>query len=146
MSGTERPARIELMDALRGLAVCLMVLHHFLYDLCAFLGAPWWLFTNPVFDVLHYFFAGLFIFLSGISSDFSRSNLKRGAKAMALALGITLVTYFMDMTIVFGVLHLLASCMLLFGLKRGFWERCPRGCCRSSVSRSSSSPRPARTA
>ena len=92
MSGTERPARIELMDALRGLAVCLMVLHHFLYDLCAFLGAPWWLFTNPVFDVLHYFFAGLFIFLSGISSDFSRSNLKRGAKAMALALGITLVT------------------------------------------------------
>lgn len=86
MSGTERPARIELMDALRGLAVCLMVLHHFLYDLCEFLGAPWWLFTNPVFDVLHYFFAGLFIFLSGISSDFSRSNLKRGAKAMALAL------------------------------------------------------------
>ena len=89
MSGTERPARIELMDALRGLAVCLMVLHHFLYDLCEFLGAPWWLFTNPVFDVLHYFFAGLFIFLSGISSDFSRSNLKRGAKAMAIALGIT---------------------------------------------------------
>lgn len=40
MSGTERPARIELMDALRGLAVCLMVLHHFLYNLCAFLGAP----------------------------------------------------------------------------------------------------------
>lgn len=125
MSGTERPARIELMDALRGLAVCLMVLHHFLYNLCAFLGAPWWLFTNPVFDVLHYFFAGLFIFLSGISSDFSRSNLKRGAKAMALALGITLVTYFMDMTIVFGVLHLLASCMLLFGLTRGFWEALP---------------------
>ena len=125
MSGTERPARIELMDALRGLAVCLMVLHHFLYDLCAFLGAPWWLFTNPVFDVLHYFFAGLFIFLSGISSDFSRSNLKRGAKAMALALGITLVTYFMDMTIVFGVLHLLASCMLLFGLTRKLWEALP---------------------
>ena len=121
MSGTERPARIELMDALRGLAVCLMVLHHFLYDLCEFLGAPWWLFTNPVFDVLHYSFAGLFIFLSGISSDFSRSNLKRGAKAMALALGITLVTYFMDMTIVFGVLHLLASCMLLFGLTRKLW-------------------------
>ena len=114
MSGTERPARIELMDALRGLAVCLMVLHHFLYDLCEFLGAPWWLFTNPVFDVLHYFFAGLFIFLSGISSDFSRSNLKRGAKAMALALGITLVTYFMDMTIVFGVLHLLGVCMMLY--------------------------------
>lgn len=39
--------------------------------------------------------------------------------------GITLVTYFMNMTIVFGVLHLLASCMLLFGLTRGFWEALP---------------------
>ena len=27
--------------------------------------------------------------------------------------------------IVFGVLHLLASCMLLFGLTRGFWEALP---------------------
>ena len=121
----EQRQRIELMDAVRGLAVCLMVVHHFLYDLCEFLGAPWWLFTNPVFDVLHYFFAGLFILLSGISSDFSRSNLRRGAKAMALALAITLVTYFMGMTIVFGVLHLLASCMLLFGLTRRLWEALP---------------------
>lgn len=117
--------RIELMDGLRGLAVCLMVVHHFFYDLCAFLGAPWVLFTNPVFDVLHYFFAGLFILLSGISSDFSRSNFRRGAKAMALALAITVVTHFMGMTIVFGVLHLLASCMLLFALTRRFWEALP---------------------
>lgn len=121
----EKSGRIELMDALRGLAVCLMVLHHFLYDLCAFLGAPWVLFTNPVFDVLHYIFAGLFIFLSGVSSDFSRSNFKRGVKAMVLAMGITLVTWLMGMTVVFGVLHLLASCMLLFALTRRFWEKLP---------------------
>lgn len=79
MSGTERPARIELMDALRGLAVCLMVLHHFLYDLCAFLGAPWWLFTNPVFDVLHYFFAGLFI-SSPASARISRAATSSAAQ------------------------------------------------------------------
>ena len=115
--------RIELMDAMRGLAVCLMVIHHFLYDLCAFCGAPWWLFTNPVFDPLHYFFAGLFILLSGVSSNFSRSNLKRGLKALAVSLGITLVTWFMGMPIVFGVLHLLATCMLLYGLTQGFWTR-----------------------
>lgn len=117
--------RIELMDALRGLAVCLMVVHHFLYDLCAFLGAPWRLFKNPVFDALHYLFAGLFILLSGISSDFSRSNAKRGARAMALALIITVVTHFMGMTVVFGALHLLASCMLLFALTRRLWEALP---------------------
>lgn len=115
--------RIELMDAMRGLALCLMVIHHFLYDLCAFCGVPWVWFTNPVFDALHYFFAGLFILLSGVSSNFSRSNVKRGLKALAVSLGITAVTYFMDMPILFGVLHLLASCMLLYGLTQGFWQR-----------------------
>ena len=114
--------RIELMDAMRGLALCLMVVHHFLYDLCAFCGVPWVWFTNPVFDVLHYFFAGLFILLSGVSSNFSRSNVKRGLKALAVAIGITLVTWFMDMPIIFGVLHLLATCMLLYGLTQRFWE------------------------
>ena len=60
--------RIQAIDALRGLCVVLMCCHHFLYDLAAFLGAPWWIFTNPVLDVLHYFFAGCFILLSGVSS------------------------------------------------------------------------------
>lgn len=121
----QKRERIELMDAMRGLAVCLMVLHHFLYDLCEFLGAPWWLFTNPVFDVLHYIFAGLFVVLCGVSSNFSRSNLRRGTKALALALGITAVTYFMGMTIAFGVLHMLSCCMLIYGATRRFWEVLP---------------------
>ena len=120
---SQNKQRIELMDAMRGLAVCLMVIHHFLYDLCAFCGAPWWLFTNPVFDPLHYFFAGLFILLSGVSSNFSRSNVKRGLKALAVSLGITVVTYFMGMPIVFGVLHLLGACMLLYGLTQKLWQR-----------------------
>ena len=121
----EQKQRIELMDAARGLALCLMVVHHFLYDLCAFCGVPWVWFTNPVFDTLHYFFAGLFILLSGVSSNFSRSNTRRGLKALGIALGITLVTYYMGMTIVFGVLHLLGTCMLLYGLTQKFWQRLP---------------------
>ena len=117
--------RIQLIDALRGLAVLLMVVHHFLYDLVAFCGAPAWLFSNPVFNFLHYIFAGLFLFLSGVSSNFSRSNVKRGLKALACALVITAVTTVMDMPIVFGVLHLLGTCMVLYGLTRRFWEKLP---------------------
>ena len=122
----EKGKRIELLDAVRGFSVGLMVIHHFLYDLYHFCGAPKWLYINPVFNVLHYFFAGLFIFISGISSDFSHSNLRRGAKAMLAALGITLVTSLIDSTVVFGALHLLAACMLLYGVSRPLWDRLPR--------------------
>ena len=118
--------RIELMDALRGLAVILMVIHHFLYDLVVFLGAPDWLFSNPVFDILHYIFAGLFIMLSGVSSRFSRSNVKRGIKVFIIAMVISLVTGVMNMPIRFGVLHLLGFCMVFYGLTCRLWESLPR--------------------
>jgi uncharacterized membrane protein len=133
-SGRER---IQSIDALRGLCVVLMCVHHLLYDLCAFLGAPWWLFSNPVFDALHYCFAGCFILLSGVSSRFSRSNIRRGGKVMAVALALTLLTWAGDrlalrflgeelgILIVFGVLHLLGFCMLFYGLTRKLWDRLP---------------------
>jgi len=111
-----RKERIEIIDGLRGLSVVLMVIHHLLYNCAAFLGAPWWLFTNPVFDVLHYTFAGLFIFLSGVSSRFSRSNIKRGLIVIAVAMVISAVTFFMEMPIWFGILHLLGFLMLIYGL------------------------------
>ena len=121
-----KKGRIELIDGLRGLAVALMVIHHLLYNLAAFLGAPWWLFTNPLFDVLHYIFAGLFVFLSGVSSRFSRSNIKRGLIVIAVAAVISIVTYYMNMPIWFGILHLLGFLMLLFGLTGKLWNRIPR--------------------
>lgn len=117
--------RIQLIDALRGLAVVLMVIHHFLYDLTEFLDAPIWLFSNPVFDLLHYVFAGLFILLSGVSSRFSRNNLKRGVIVLLIAALITLVTVLMDMPILFGVLHLLGSCMVFYALTHKLWEKIP---------------------
>jgi len=118
--------RIDIIDALRGLSVALMVIHHMLYNMAAFLDAPWWLFTNPVFDFLQYIFIGVFLFLSGVSSRFSRSNVRRGLIAIALAIGISIVTYIMGMPIWFGILHLLGVCMVFFGLTRKFWDLVPR--------------------
>lgn len=122
----EKKKRIQLIDGLRGLAVVLMVIHHLLYDFVYILDAPIWLFTNPVFDVLHYIFAGLFIFLSGVSSRFSRSNIRRGLIVIAVAAVISAVTYYMEMPIWFGVLHLLGFSMLFFGLTRKLWDLTPR--------------------
>lgn len=129
--------RIQSIDALRGLCVLLMCCHHFLFDLVAFLGAPWWLFTNPVLDALHYVFASCFVLLSGVSSRFSRSNVRRGGKVLALALALTLVTWAGDrlgerilgqspgVLIQFGVLHMLGFCMLFYGLTRKLWDALP---------------------
>ena len=105
-----------------------MVCHHLLFDLVEFLGAPAWFFTNPVFDILHPLFAGLFIFLSGVSSRFSRSNINRGVKVLAIAALFTIVTSqpFVDEPIKFGVLHLLGFGMVLYGLTQKFWDRLPK--------------------
>jgi len=121
----EKKSRIEIIDALRGLAVTLMVVHHALYNMAAFLNAPWWVYRNPVFDVLQAFFIGLFIVISGISSRFSRGNVERGSIVIVIAVIITYVTYRMDMPITFGILHLLGLLMIFYGLTRKLWDRIP---------------------
>lgn len=123
----DKSKRIELLDALRGLAIVLMVAHHFLYDAVQFLDAPDRLFHNPVFDALQPFFAGVFICLSGISSNFSSGNLKRGLFTLAVACIVTAVTCTVGMPIIFGVLHLLAVCMMFYGLTQKLWQRLPQG-------------------
>ncbi len=122
--------RIEAMDAARGLSLFLMVFYHFFYDLVVFAGAPLWVLRNPVFDPLQYFFAGLFILISGVSCNFSHGNVRRALKTLAVALAVTLVTTILNMPIVFGILHLLGTCMLFYGLTQRFWqmlgEKAPR--------------------
>lgn len=117
--------RLVRLDALRGLAVALMVAHHFLYDLVWLWDAPPWLFWNPVFDVLHDLFVGVFVGLSGICCRFSRSNLRRGVQLLACAMVITAVSAVVDRPVLFGILHLLAFCMLFYGLVGRWTDRLP---------------------
>ena len=124
----EKKKRIDAIDAARGLALILMVIHHFLIDLVILCGAPWWIFSNPLFDLLHYIFAGLFNFLSGLCCRFSHNNLRRGLIAFAIAMGMTVVTSLpiIDDPIRFGVLHLLGFCMIFFALTQKAWDAIPR--------------------
>jgi uncharacterized membrane protein len=118
--------RIELIDALRGFAVTLMVIHHALYNLVAFLDAPSWLYRNPIFNVLQVLFVGLFIAVSGVSSRFSRGNVERGSIVIVIAIIITYITVRMEMPIYFGILHLLGFFLIFYGLTNKLWNKIPR--------------------
>lgn len=123
------------LDLLRGGAVLLMILDHFMFDLWGLLPGifddyprPLRLFAMNYWEwdvrqavrtvVLFVFFA-----LTGICSSFSRSNLRRGGKLLFVALLLTAGTFIagkvtgnLNMTITFGVLHAIAVSLLLVGL------------------------------
>lgn len=114
-SETQRKNRIWEVDLLRFVAILLMVIFHFIYDLNEFLG------VNVEYEFGFWKFVGaasaiLFIFISGISSGFSRNTFKRGFKVLCFGMIITIATYIFDSSqyIRFGILHFLGVSMMLF--------------------------------
>ncbi len=108
--------RIELFDFIRGIAVIVIIIYHFLYNLAIF-GIITWeqMFSTPL-DIIQRLSASTFIFLAGISCNFSRSNVKRGLQVFAFGVAVAFFSLFADITIRFGVLHFLGSSMILYGL------------------------------
>ena len=116
MKGLSR--RIELIDALRGLSILLMIIYHGAYDLYLWCGLPSWLLFNPLINTLQVFFACVFIAVSGAATQFSKNNIKRAFIMLAAAAVVTAVTYVMDSTcfVVFGILHFLGVAALVYAL------------------------------
>ena len=110
--------RIHLMDELRGFAVFCMVFYHGFYTLAFLMGQSWGEWLYRFFMPAEPWFAVLFIFIAGISSNLTHSNLVRGVKLLGVALLVTLATAIAvpDELIVFGILHFLSVCMIAFGL------------------------------
>lgn len=120
-----KTGRIYTMDELRGLAVFCMIFYHGFYTVGYLFGNFLGLFFFRFFTPAEPFFAGLFMFISGIACNLSHSNLVRGLKLFALAMGVTLVTWLVlpDDIITFGILHFLAVCMILAGLVKPVIDR-----------------------
>lgn len=122
-TSTLRRDRIWEIDFLRGLSIILMVGYHLLYDLGAMAGVKSFLgfttdLSTPAWLAAQYFFAALFILLSGISSTLSRDNVRRALKLIAVALLITAVTFAFNRaaTVHFGILHCLGVSIFLYGV------------------------------
>jgi uncharacterized membrane protein len=115
--------RICFLDELRGLAVLCMVFYHGFYVLDSIFGYEWAADLFWFFSPVQPFFAGLFIFLCGVSCSFSRSNVKRGLKILGAAAVVTLFTTvimpllgFVECEIRFGILHFLSVSVLIGAL------------------------------
>lgn len=120
--------RVVLLDQIRGLSILLMVFYHGAYDLIFLFGVQINLFFSPEMMWLQSFFASLFLLISGIVSNYSRSNLKRGALCFGVALLMTLVTWIFvpDELILWGILHLMGFSMILYGLVGKGLQKLPK--------------------
>jgi uncharacterized membrane protein len=119
---TDRHERIWEIDFLRGVAIILMVCYHLLFDLGEFVGVKTFLgwstdLSKTAWIIAQFFFAGLFVVLSGTSSTLSRNNVRRGLRLLAVSLLVSIATYIFDASsaVYFGILQCLAVSMLLYG-------------------------------
>lgn len=120
-SKNSRP-RYYLLDEFRGfLVLCLIVFHGF-YNGWLMFGYDFFGKCIDFFMPVQPFFPMAFIGLCGFCSIYSHSNALRGVKVLLAALGVTAVTWVIDryfgydVLILFGVLHLLAFCLLTSAL------------------------------
>lgn len=116
--------RIHAMDELRGFCVFLMIFFHAFYIGGFLFDVPLFRTLFLSFEPIQPLFAGIFVLLCGISCRLSHNNLKRGLLLAGAALLLSAVMWTAaywrllgeDSLIWFGVLHCLASCILLYVL------------------------------
>lgn len=117
--------RIELLDAWRSLAIFCMIIYHLLYDLALFGVITWQQLFSPGLNTFERFIALSFIFVSGISSRLSRSNIRRGAVVLAAGVLVMIGAYVAGAPIWFGILQLLGFSMIIYGFAGKYIEQIP---------------------
>lgn len=109
--------RVYILDIIRGILIIYVVYYHFMYDLNDIMGHEIGYLYSEWFSTVRDCMSGSLIFISGISCNFSRNNIKRGARTSLIALMLSMVTAVVmpSQTIIFGILHLLGIMMLMYG-------------------------------
>ena len=130
--GTDKKRRVWEIDFLRGFCMLFVMWDHLMYDIWALFASEittlwgkavaafaksYW--TSGIRTATHHWFVGVFVVVSGLSIVFSKNDLLKALKVAAAALLITVVTLIPQdvmgsrTQILFGILHMLASCGLI---------------------------------
>lgn len=110
-------SRIILIDSLRGLALVMMFLFHFLWNLNYFNVTNFVLYSGPI-GLFQKSIVSLFLLVAGFSlvlafirngKDFLKKHLRRISILFLATLGITIFTFifFQNLFIYFGIIHLI---------------------------------------
>lgn len=124
--------RVWEIDALRGLLILFVVFDHLMFDWAEIFNfssdfmntvqelAKYYRTQSAINKATHSSFIVLFLFISGISSSFTRNDLWRSIQLAIFAISLTIVTLILSnlldnkgIEIRFGILHCLAACMLI---------------------------------
>ena len=111
--------RVELFDALRGFSILSMVAFHACYDLAYLAHLPqlsW--FAPPLEIIWRCSISWTFLLVAGCMCLFSRNNLRRAAKYLAVAVLIWVATTIAraDIPINFGIIFCMGACTLIYAL------------------------------
>jgi len=117
--------RFDILDAWRSLAIVLMIIYHFLYDLALF-GVITWeqMFCTPL-NIMQKFICTSFILLAGASARFSRSNLRHGIIVILAGIIVAIGGAVGGQTIRFGVLQLLGWSMVIYHFAGKYLQKIP---------------------
>lgn len=109
--------RIDILDGWRTLAVLFMVVWHLLFDLHEQgIGSivptfyPWRLIRSAAVHS--------FLFLAGLSCSLSKNNHRRGGKLCLCAMAVSVVMTLIGDPVLFGILHLMGMCTLLWAWRK----------------------------
>ncbi|NOY67573.1 MAG: DUF1624 domain-containing protein, partial [Gammaproteobacteria bacterium] len=114
-------SRFTIIDSLRGIAVVMMVIFHFSYDLTYFRFADFDFYNDPFWLNFRSLIVSSFLLIVGISLTLVKLHassknkiIKRLVILALLSLLITIVSYFMfpGRTIFFGIIHFITVASL----------------------------------
>ena len=117
--------RYHILDEIRGITLCSMILYHAVWDLVYMFGRDWAWYRSDFAYIWQQSICWSFILLSGFCFSLGKKKWKRGMVVFLAGVVISLVTeIFMPANrIRFGVLTLLGSSMLIMAAVESLHDR-----------------------